>query len=66
MDGITNAGSALEGAASKAHLSPTHGTRAARELSHGHAWTDTDYGGLFSQCEGPTLYYKSTFVAESG
>lgn len=50
MDEITNAGSALEGAASKAHLSPTHGTRAARELSHGHAWTDTDYGGLFSQC----------------
>ena len=42
---ITDAGSVLEGAASKAHLSPTHGTRAARELIRGRAWlsftTDT-------------------------
>ena len=35
---ITDAGSVLEGAASKAHLSPTHGTRAARELIRGRAW----------------------------
>tara|TARA_B100000768_G_C11152197_1_gene320794 strand:- start:13 stop:342 length:330 start_codon:yes stop_codon:yes gene_type:complete len=34
---ITDAGSVLEGAASKAHLSPTHGTRAARELIRGRA-----------------------------
>ena len=33
--GITAAGSVLEGAASKAHLSPMHGTRAARELHPG-------------------------------
>ena len=36
--GIGAADSALEGAASKAHLSPTHGTRAARELIRGRAW----------------------------
>ena len=61
MDAITNVGSALEGAASKAHLSPTHGTRAARELSHGHAWTDTDYGGLFSQCADGRTWPPHTF-----
>ena len=40
--GITTADSVLEGAASKAHLSPMHGTRAARELHRGRAWTDTE------------------------
>ena len=39
--GITTAGSVLEGAVSKAHLSPMHGTRAALELHPGRAWTDT-------------------------
>ena len=44
----TLAGRLLEGAASKAHLSPMHGTRAARELLRGRAWTDTFIHGLFS------------------
>ena len=40
--GITTAGSVLEGAASKAHLSPMHGTRAARELHPGSRMADTE------------------------
>ena len=39
---ITDAGSVLEGAASKAHLSPTHGTRAALELHPGSRMADTE------------------------
>ena len=48
--GIDAADSTLEGAASKAHLSPMHGTRAARELLRGRAWTDTEKRCEFSQC----------------
>ena len=40
--GITTAGSVLEGAASKAHLSPMHGTRAALELHPGSRMADTE------------------------
>ena len=46
--GITAAGSVLEGAASKAHLSPMHGTRAALELHPGSRMADTEKRCEFS------------------
>ena len=48
--GISVADSTLEGAASKAHLSPMHGTRAARELHPESRMADTDNSSENSQC----------------
>ena len=46
--GIDAADSTLEGAASKAHLSPMHGTRAALELHPGSRMADTEKRCEFS------------------
>jgi hypothetical protein len=60
--GISVADSTLEGAASKAHLSPMHGTRAARELHPESRMADTDKRCENSQCAASNAYLVMTPV----
>ena len=57
--GISAADSTLEGAASKAHLSPMHGTRAAHELRPESRMADTENSCENSQCEGVNRFSYS-------